>query len=243
MGTSTGYNAPTTPQWSNLKRKVTYSANNDNLTSVDIKKLIGCYISETGGKDNIVRGEGTLGGRKAAQKIARNIGDFFSSIGNYGLYDTLRRVGIDALEGKTISEIRCSILEYLGGSTSTINEIDARNALSKLFEDLFEDAVTSENIEQIMNTQSQGVELNKLLLNFFGYYLYENFCRTFYERLVSRIGEDKVNKFLNSISDYIKAALKNETLDRDISKINWAGEEGKLITDKLLEETLAVFGG
>lgn len=244
MGTSTGYNAPTTPQWSNMKSQVTKFSGKDNLTSNDVKKLIGNYILTTGGKGQITRNDGTIGGsRRSAQKIARNLGEFFSSIGTRGLQETLREANIESLEGKSVNEISCSLLNYLGGSSSTFNEIDARNALSRLMNKLFERATTPDDIEQILNTHSHGVEFYNILLDFFGYYIYENFCRTFYERLSSRVGEDKAKKSLKSILAYIESKLRYKSVDENLSKIDWAGEEGKIFTDRLFEEILEVFGG
>jgi hypothetical protein len=231
------------PPWGELKKSVTRFADEGALAPNSAKGILGNYIRANGGAQRIAQGGGTIGGGKISQKVAGNIGGFFSSIGELGFRETLRQAGLEALAGKPFKEIIYFLLDYLGGPSNTIDEVDARNALSRLLDELLGDADDFESIENILEEKSQGETLVNLLILFFGYYLYEQFCRVFYERLVTRVGEAKAESFLGSILDYIKEALRFKSLDQDISKIDWAGAEGQQLTDNMLQTTLEVFGG
>jgi hypothetical protein len=168
------------------------------------------------------------------------LGNFISDVSRIGFENALRKAGWNDLIGRPLSEILNALIDRLGGDASTIEDVDARMALSDLQAAYFADAATIEELEQRLINQVDKLET--VLRDFFGYYLYELFCRIFFERLVQRVGEIKANSFLNEISDFIKSTLANRVSDRDISQIDWAGSEGAAITTEIMETTLKVFG-
>ncbi len=112
-------------------------------------------------------------------------------------------------------------------------------ALARLQEEYFGDAATTEELEQLLS--AQALRLETILSDFFGHYLYEVFCRVFFERLVQRVGEARANKFLKEIGNFIDATLADRTAGRDLTQIAWSGGEGRAITTEILETTLEVF--
>lgn len=240
MGTSKAYSAPTTPQWSNLKGDITRSARNGPPTPYEAGEVLSRYVSANGGPQGMAGG-GAVGGGQAAQRVARSLGGFISTVGNVGLQEALRREGIADLEGESTSGILFSLLNKLGGSASTIDDVDARNALSRLLDELLENAEVAE-VERILQEQSGPTALQELLSRFFGFYLYEQFCRVFYERLVERVGEIKAATYHSSILDYIKSALKRLAHKLDITRVDWAGNQGATIANRILQDTLEIFG-
>ncbi len=243
MGTSTAYEAPSTPQWRELKGKVTRLSRRGRPSAVSARSVLRDYIAANGGARQIAHGSGSLGRNREAQAVARNLAGFISSVGVLGAREALRQLGIEELDGRSVGEISLLLIAHLGGPSSTIDGVDARNALSRLRNDLLEDAETSADVERILEEYAQGEEFDSLLFNFFGYYLFEQFRRVFFERLVERVGESQAMAFLGRMFDFIKSALRHITLDQDISKIDWAGEQGGAIADDILQKTLAVFGG
>lgn len=242
MGTSKSYTAPTTPEWRKLKTNITREARQGRPSTPTMQNIINEYVAAGGGASRISKGRGTFGGAKSAQNVARGIAGFISTVGAQGFHEALRKIGLDSLEGKSVSEISAFLLDVFASSSNTLDDIDARSALSRLMNDLFNGAQTIEDIERIMEEQTQGQHLNDLLFKFFGYYIYEQFSRVFYERLVARVGEDQANRFLNGIRDYVKSALKYKTHGKDIKQIDWDGSEGKKVVDDILQEALDVFG-
>lgn len=241
MGTSKGYEAPTSPQWGDLKTQVTHAAR-DGRPSGDLAgDIVRNYIHVSNGRGTHTRSNSLS--NKSASTVARNIASFFSLIGQYGLRETLRRTGLEFLQGKSSDEILLTLLDYLGGSSSTINDVDARNALSSILDDLFDQAEDYEEIEMQLQEQASNNMLEAILHKFFGQYIFEQFCRTFYERLVARVGEEKAEAFLEGICDYINSRVDDISTHQELGQIDWNGEQGLSITNEILEDTFEIYGG
>lgn len=245
MGTSTSYSAP--PSWSALKNEVTRAARAGSMPTDKARQLLQGFIRNNGGSGALA-GRGGGDGRggavasgQAARGVAKRLGNFISDVGRIGFENALRKAGWSDLIGRPVSEILNALLDRVGGDASTIEDVDARMALSKLQAEYFADAATIEELEQRLINQGDKLEI--VLRDFFGLYLYELFCRVFFERLVQRVGDIRANSFLKEISDFIKSTLANRVADRDISQIDWAGSEGETITAEIMETTLNVFGG
>lgn len=241
MGTSKGYDAPTTPQWGDLKGKVSKLAKEGRPGPGNSRQLVGQFIRANGGSHGVSRSGGM--GARSAQAVARNLGSFLSLVNSVGFAEALKQAGLEHLRGKTTSDIILSLIDYFGEDASTIDQVDARNALSQLMDELFNDAEGIDGIGQILEGYSQPDNLSQLLERFFGYYIYQQFCRCFYERLASKVGNAQADAFLSDILDYIKSEIAVLSLDRDITQIDWNGQEGEAICVEVLEKTLDVFGG
>ena len=87
----------------------------------------------------------------------------------------------------------------------------------------------------------QAEDLEHLLERYFGHYLYELFCRVFFERLVRAVGDAATGSFLGEIKSYIAAALANRLGARDVSSVDWSGAEGQRLSMDIMEDTIAVF--
>jgi hypothetical protein len=242
MGTSTNYKAPTSAQWSGLKGRVTRIARHGRPNKDDAQNIVRGYIEANGGPSRFATTGGSIGVQKAGQAVASNLGGFIRSVSSMGLRNTLDQIGVE-LAGKSVSEIVIGLLDYLGGPASTIDEVDARNALSDLREELFHDAQTLEDLERVLNERSSDAMLRDLLILFFGQYLYHQFCRVFYDRLMNRLGLGQTEAFLDGMKDYIQSTLRNHTIIRDIGTIDWNGAEGQQLAQEIFRETLEVFGG
>lgn len=244
MGTSTGYSAP--PSWGNLKSDVTRVAGGGSLTSQAASDLLQSFIRHNGGARAIAGGGGAGGSGgtvmqgHTARRAAGRLGGFISDVSAVGLDQALRKAGWDDLVGKPASEIMSALLDRLAGDASTIDDVDARMALAQLQDKYYADAATADELERRLSEQAPLLEL--VLQDFFGFYLYEVFCRVFFERLVQRIGETRAHSFLGQIKDFIVATLANRTADRDIRRIDWAGSDGQRMTAEIMEATLHVFG-
>lgn len=243
MGTSSGYEAPTTPDWRDLKAKVTRTARDGSVLPHTARNTLNDFIRTSGGARTISRGDGAIGTGRSAQNIARRLANFVSSVGAVGLRQALESFGLSELVGKPASEIIPALVDKLGGPSSTINDTDARKALSIVMDQLLKDLDTPEQVEEALNQIMEGEALESLLNQFFGYYLYEQFCRVFYERLGNRVGRSNADSYLSSIFDTIKSALELMTSNRDLSQIDWKGAEGQNIADQILQDTFEIFGG
>lgn len=242
MGTSTSYDAP--PSWRNLKGDVTRAASDRPLTPASARKILRSFIAHNGGTRAVARGVGgggVVARGHAARRVASRLGGFISDIGRLGLDGALRNAGWSDLVGRSVQEIFHAIVDRLSGESSTLDDVDARMALSKLQEQYFAAATTPEELERLLNAQVD--RLDSLLQEFFGFYLYEVFCRVFFERLMQRIGEARAYSFLNEIRDFIRSTLANRATNLDLERVNWNGADGQAIVQDIMETTFSVFGG
>jgi hypothetical protein len=239
MGTSTSYSAP--GSWGALKRDVTTAASEGAASAATASRIIGHFIQQNGGVARMSSGAGSGGtiGGSAGRALAQRLGGFISAVGEVGLAEALRREGLAELVGRPVQEILAALLDRIGGPASTIDDVDARTALARLQEELLKEAQTPEDVERIL--QEQATSLDVMLRDYFGLYLFEQFCRVFFERLVQKKGESKALAFLDDIKEFIKATLINRVGRRVVAKISWAGQEGAKLCADIMQATLAVF--
>ncbi|HEX5369826.1 MAG TPA: hypothetical protein VFY10_10475, partial [Dehalococcoidia bacterium] len=203
--------------------------------------ILGHYVQQNGGAARMSGGGGSGGtvGGSAGRAVAQRLGGFISAVGEVGLEEALRREGLADLVGRPLQEILAALLNRLGGPASSIDDVDARTALARLQEEILKGAQTPEDVEKIL--KEQALELDVVLRDYFGLYLFEQFCRVFFERLVQKRGESKALAFLDDIKEFIKASLVNHVGRRALSKIAWAGAEGAKLCSEIMHATLTVF--
>lgn len=187
-------------------------------------------------------GTGTgAGGGGAARQAGRRLGRFAGAVASVGLTRALEEAGLGHLVGKSAGEIALSLVDELCDDGSTLEEVDARKAMSDVNSKLLEGAVTYQEVVQALEQRLRRETLGPLLLQFFGYYLYHRFCRVFFERVTRKHGPEKASSFLGSIRNFIESMLHNRTYGRDLTQVAWAGQEGNAIAQDILKTTLEVF--
>jgi len=253
MGTSTGYKMPKGGEWAPLKTEVTEFAKKAPGGPGSATAILRSYLTTIGGSEGISRGSGQGGGggggsggsrsgRKTAISTARGVGSFLSRVGAVGLDEALREVGLPHLIGKSAGEIAEGLLDSLAGAASTLDEAAVRAALADLNEELLGEAETYEDVERVLTESVDSHGLAHILARFFGHYIFERFCRDFYERLVKKVGSVKASSSLDAIKDCIESAIRTKFINRDVTRVNWRGGEGSRITDQILNDTVEIFG-
>ena len=180
---------------------------------------------------------------RSAQSTGQRLGEFISSVGQQGLEEAARQAGLPDLTGMSANEICLTLLDHLGGSANTVDEVDARNALSATLDEMLEDAETYQDVDELLEGLTGPEALEDLLHKFFSNYLFEQFNRTFYERLVERVGSVQADSFMQGIHEYIRSSIEARAQERDLSSVNWAGPEGEAIAEEILTETFDIYAG
>lgn len=239
MGTSKGYSAP--GSWGPLKSEVTLAAKTGAAPEQSAGHILAHFIQQNGGAGRIARGGGSGGtiGGAAGRLVGQRLGGFVSAVRDLGLAEALRGEGLSDLIGRPVHEILAALLDRLGGPASTIDDVDARTALAVLEEEYLSEAVDADDVERIL--QGQAANLDGLLGRYFGLYLYEQFCRVFFERLVQRVGEPRALSFLNDIQAFIEASVANRLGLRPATSVDWSGLEGKRLSADIMQATYEVF--
>ena len=243
MGTSKGYDAPTGPLWGAVKRAVTAAAPGGRPTPDVAREIVAGYVTAAGGPRGIASGTGSAGRGRAAQRVAAGLAAFVGAVAREGLPAALDRIGLASLVGRPTAEVLDAIIDQLGGPANTLDDVDARNALSALRDEIFDREASLKELEASLATVVSDDALGDLLIRFFAQYLYEQFTRVFYERLVARVGDGNAAAFLTGIRDYIVSTVHEHHSTHDLRTVDWASQEGQRIADDILEETFRVFTG
>ena len=129
----------------------------------------------------------------------------------------------------------------LGGASSTLDEVDARNALDETLRDMTQDSKSFEDIEKLFSIFVDSVAIEGLLERFFGNYIYERFIRSFYGQLKQRHGADKTKSFLSSIKECIRALVERQRVRTGLSTVQWNGAQGNAVVGDIMERVFAIF--
>jgi hypothetical protein len=194
--------------------------------------------SSTGGgnNQNITQ---TIG--RAATRVGRNLGSFVTLVTTTGLAEALRQFNLAELIGRSAKEVTLAIVERLSGPGSTMEEDLARIALNKLRQELLGQAKTFEDVEQTLARSLEQIQIVGLVINFYGYYLFERFRRDFYERLRNKVGADRAKNSIERIRRAIFSSLRAKVAKRSAEKIDWRGKEGQQLAERVFQETLRIF--
>lgn len=221
------------------------------------RRLLSRYIAANGGAAGMAGVSGSRGGgggtgggggmggshRTAshAARVGRNLGGFVTRVREAGLAAALKDYGLADLVGRSAQEVTSAIVERLGGPGSTMDAHLARKALNKLRQELLKTAVTFEDVERILVGIVEKVQAAGLIMQYYGHYLYERFARDFYESLAKKIGIDKARAAVESIRRTIFASLRAKIGRRDPLTVNWRGEEGQQLAERILVETYHIY--
>ena len=267
MGTSKGYNMPSGGEWTPLKRAATKfvkedggngDPHNPSPKHIAPEVLLRNYIHALGGARRLSqgiggggsgrsasgeKGGGGGGGRtgRAARNTGRSLGGFLSSVASVGLSDALREVGLSHLIGQSAAEVSLGLLNALAAPASTLDEHAARLALGKINDEILGDCHTYADVEKALTNVLDEQGLIRILSNFFGEYLYQLFCRDFYEGWMRKVGASAAGRGLKHVKDCISSALKSKLVNRDVTKLNWRGREGLGIIQSVMRDTLEIF--
>jgi hypothetical protein len=238
MGTSKSYEAP--PSWGGLKGTVTRVGGAKRGSG---GQLVAGYISQNGGATKVARrGAGGAGG-SAGRQAARRLAGFAARVAEVGLPQALREAGLAGLIGQPVRKLVRGLIDKFCGPGSTFDEVDARNAMSQLTERILKEAETPEQVESALVDIVHGEQLGALLIEYFGYLVYEEFVRSFYEQVLQRHGTARAESMADDVMDFILKAVKNKVVGVDLTNVKWSGAEGRRVAQDVMAQTLRVFGG
>lgn len=242
MGTSSSYAPPTKGNWGNIKRGLSSIVNSPSFSEAKALGLLAAFVSEKGGGGSATQSSyGNWTG--PAKDVSRGIAGFISDVGRIGVAEALKRRGLGDLVGKPFDEVISGILDTFGGNANTRDEVNARRALDKTMDELLKNMNPDSDIDSVLIDLASTSLFNDFLLNFLGYYIYEQFNSTYEEFLKTKTNDDGFEEFMGGIEDTILAAVESKALDLDILVVNWNDEQGQDVIDQIMVEVFEIFGG
>lgn len=243
MGTSKSYTARVKgqPQWGDLSRAVTTGCGSGTLTKSKLSTILSNYVRVIGGSNSAGRGNSRIAG-KGGIRNAKRIGAFLGGFaGGGGIAEAFEKIGLKGLEGKSLEEIINQLIEYCSGPSNTIDDVSAKTASQKLFEELAEGAQTPEQFEEKLKEVIERDGVQEILINYFSLYMFEHLSVMFYEKLVAEKGKTDCDDLFKQIKDYIKEKLKSINKTNPIGDIDWKSEDADRLVKNIQEDVLKVF--
>jgi len=261
MGTSKGYTMPTGGDWTPLKNEASRFVKNDNadISSgvnstehlvnhyINVLKTSGYGVSGGGAgaftqKGSGGKGSGGKGGGfgQAAARTGQQLGGFLSRVGEVGLSEALREIGLSDLIGKSAEEVTIGLTDAFTDPASSLDEEAARVALYELNKEVLENCETFDQIEESLKNVLDEPGIIKTIVNFFGKYIYRIFCRDFYEGWQKKVGAEQAKQKLDDVKGYIRSSTRNRFVGETTYK-NWAKDEGLRASEQILKDTIDIF--
>ena len=237
MGTSTGYDLPTTGNWPDVKRNATALGRTGTTDSFQTGRLMNGYVQAQGGATAVAHQMAT------ANRTGGKLGGLFSGIRGNGLQRTLEDIGLGNLVGKSASEVMRGLIDYLIVSDSLLDEALVREAFQDYRDEVIGKCDTYEELDTILSRLSIMDSIGENVKRFFGFFVFCKFRRDFKEQLM-RVAKNirTSNKLLKSIKVYIFGRVNNLTLEKDYKEINWRGKEGMQLAEEIQASAWRVFG-
>jgi len=172
---------------------------------------------------------------------AQALGSFLSEVAIHGLKGALAALGITDLAGKSPTEIALLLADLLGGPASTMDDVDLRAALCELIRELTDAAADLTEAEAAL--QNAAADLEQVIRNLFGHYIFERFNATMCGPLDQKKSVQNSTALLSEAKRYIDTCLLREGHTQDLTQVDWGGAQGGQIVERILQDTIAILEG
>jgi hypothetical protein len=238
MGTSQSINPGVAgdPNWGKTSSSISNLANRIDKENADpnllsnakyqqkrpnsFKKILSNYIKAGGGKKSMSSGSSSKGG-KAAISTAKSLGGVLYSASQGEFNDYISNNGFANIQTKSKSDLVHFLMEDLCGPTNNFDEGAAKAALNEFLEKILDGTEDAKDVEAVLdgNVQDQGID--NLLVDYFGFYIFEHLYQPIQERLFDSKGEKLCNQTMGEIKDFIFSELQVLNGQDKMSSINW----------------------
>lgn len=237
MGTSTGYNLPTTGNWPAAKREVTNWCRSGTSSGERLNRVMSQYRQAHGGAAQAARQSVTV------NRAGAKLGGFLTGVHDSGLDRALQDVGLGSLVGKTADEVIEGIADYLAGDGSQLDDELVRDAFAEFRAEFWGQFETYDELSRALSQRTKLEGVQGSLEKFFGHVIFSKFKRDFSEKIQQLAsGMRGVTKKLREIRSFMNERLKVLTHGKDIGRIQWNGAEGQQLIEQIHASVWRVFG-
>lgn len=204
------------------------------------KSALQNLIKTGGGRINISRGRSASLGRAGIRTSSR-ISGFVHDVYRNGLQTTLIQIGFGSLEGKAVSEVVDYLLVYFADVSAGMDDVAANMASCEVLEELASGVTTLEKLEEKMSSLVEENGLTELICKFYGIYLFEHLSQRFEERITQLKGEVVSRETFTTIKEDIIGQIRGLSQERELSKIDWRGQQGTEIQNTIFQSIIQLF--
>ena len=229
MGTSSDYGGGTGGNWTSYKVAAANFAKRGG-GGHRIERVLARYVGALGGARAAAGGSAG----QAAAASTQGVGAFGAGLASEGLTPTLEAFGLGDLVGGDRFEVLDGLLEALAGDGASLEDQAALAALCEAFERLYpEDAETYEELESV-TLDRDGVV--KFVEEFVAAWAYHRMLPTLAEKFTHIEDSAEAARRDNLLRERLGLLVKLELEDRDPLAVDWRGEEGRDIADRVIAD-------
>lgn len=220
MGTSKGYIAPTTPQWSQAKRAVTSYIKNGNMES---RAKAACKFASAMHHD--------LASSEQFTKAAGSILSFAQAVSHAGINNALHEFNRNDLIGKSSDEIYNELVQEFTNYGNTTEDYLSAEAIRAALKEL--------NITDLedLKVVAPDVLLKEMLIE----YIKFSFAFRYEEKIRMKRNPEETDRLLEEMGKYISNELHNNLKLEDIKTIDFERMQASEIVKRSLEDAYQVF--
>ncbi len=220
MGTSKGYIAPTTPQWSQAKRAVTSYIKNGNMESR--AKAASKFASAM---------HHDLASSEQFTKAAGSILSFAQAVSHAGINNALHEFNRNDLIGKSSDEIYNELVQEFTNYGNTTEDYLSAEAIRAALKEL--------NITDLedLKVVAPDVLLKEMLIE----YIKFSFAFRYEEKIRMKRNPEETERLLEEMGKYISNELHNNLKLEDIKTIDFERMQASEIVKRSLEDAYQVF--
>jgi len=251
MGTSasrSGQAAQRGSEWSKAKSQVTSFAKGSGasvgsavgkfVTAIKTQSTPGGSIAGGGGGGTSHRNSSFSSVISAGQAL----GSFLSGVGSVGLDETLRKQGLENFVGKHPDQVLSAIADSLCNSNGTLDDTLARSAVIEVLSEIFnDDDDTYADLRDRWNERLNEATLQQLMAVFLSQSIFQRFLSELGDRIeTNAISVYEAEKKEREVLDFIKAFVKFDLGEIDLSTFDWNGPEGNALLERNLSAALSL---
>ncbi|AUN04849.1 hypothetical protein [Clostridium botulinum] len=229
MGTSKGYLPPKGFLWKDTKTAITNMAKN-NFDSESISKAMNKYV----------RARRNTSGDSSRQQYNKQMAtsgakalNFVNLYNTFGLNDTLNKLDLSNLIGKSNEDIYVGLVDYFAPNSDTFENSIVRDCMAEIFDDF--------NIFDEENAESK-ISDKEFLQGFFIKYIQKSFISNFFEKIQGLCKNiEETNRAINEVKKYIRVTLETEFTLEELIKIDWTSSQGERFVSSKCDEAFDIF--
>lgn len=226
MGTSSDFGGGRSPEWTGFRHASTSFGKDGGAERAG--RVLARLVQALGGASAAAAAASAGAGVRGAQRV----GALSSGLAGPGLTPTLETLGLQRLVGEPKFEVIEGLLDEIAGGGDALEEQAARTAACDVLEELFGDAETYGQLEEVI-LDADGVLV--ILHAFVAAYIYARLAPALDERL-NRLGDPKlVRRREREMREYTKAVIELELEGADPMQVDWSGDEGSRLLDGALQ--------
>lgn len=200
-------------------------------------------VRAAGGRTKVSSGSSRALGRSGIYVVGA-LASTIADIAKKGLHDWLSEKGFGNSAGKTCIEILRFLREYLSCDVVGMDDTAANEALEYIL-DKFGDKIDEDasNFDEVMKTTMSTSEINDVIDEYMGMYVYSHLSQNFKEKLDHERGTRITTTTLEEIKDLIMDDVRRGYNGNTASTIDWTGKEGKAFIQHEFNRIIYIISG